>query len=50
MIPEPIGELLDELYERYDTPGFIEDDPISVPHQASRAGRISRSPASSPRR
>ena len=32
MIPEPIRELLDELYERYDTPGFIEDDPISVPH------------------
>ena len=38
MIPEPIRELLDELYERYDTPGFIEDDPISVPHGFTRAG------------
>ena len=36
MIPEPIRELLDELYERYDTPGFIEDDPISVPHGFTR--------------
>ena len=31
-----IRELLDELYERYDTPGFIEDDPISVPHGFTR--------------
>lgn len=25
-------ELLDSLYEKYNTPGFVENDPISVPH------------------
>jgi uncharacterized protein (TIGR02757 family) len=28
-----LKEFLDEKYERYNGPGFIESDPISVPHQ-----------------
>lgn len=28
-----LKELLDTSYERYNTPGFIADDPISIPHQ-----------------
>ncbi len=29
-------ELLEELYERYNRPEFVEDDPISVPHRYTR--------------
>lgn len=29
---EEIRELLDRLYEKYNTPDFIEHDPISIPH------------------
>lgn len=29
---EELRELLDELHDRYNTPDFIEADPISVPH------------------
>lgn len=28
-----LKELLDEAHERYNTPAFIQDDPISIPHQ-----------------
>ncbi|MFI3270012.1 MAG: TIGR02757 family protein [Rikenellaceae bacterium] len=28
----PVGELLEELYERFNQPEFIADDPISIPH------------------
>lgn len=35
-----IRELLERLYDRYDRPEFIPDDPISVPHRyADRADR-----------
>lgn len=27
-----LGQLLDELYTRYNSPAFIEKDPISIPH------------------
>lgn len=33
---EELKELLDALYEKYDTPDFIESDPISVPHLFTR--------------
>ena len=29
---EELRELLDELHDKYNNPGFIEADPISVPH------------------
>lgn len=29
---EELKELLDALYDKYDTAAFIEDDPVSVPH------------------
>ncbi|MFR9619694.1 MAG: TIGR02757 family protein [Rikenellaceae bacterium] len=32
---EDLAELLEELYLRFDTQAFIEDDPISVPHRYS---------------
>ncbi len=28
----PVDELLEELYERFNQPEFIADDPISIPH------------------
>ncbi len=28
-----IKELLDEKYQQYNVPGFIPDDPVSIPHQ-----------------
>lgn len=33
MIDKELYGLLEELYERYNTPDFIEHDPISVPHR-----------------
>ncbi len=33
-------ELLDELFERFNSPSFIEDDPISIPHRYERAEDI----------
>ncbi len=35
-----IKELLDGLHDRYNTPEFIESDPVSVPHMFSAAGDI----------
>lgn len=32
MEKEELKELLDALYEKYDTPDFVENDPVSVPH------------------
>lgn len=32
MTRNDLRELLDHLYEKYNSPDFIEDDPISVPH------------------
>lgn len=31
-----LGNLLEELYERYHNPSFIDSDPVSVPHLFSR--------------
>ena len=31
-----LKEWLDELYDRYDSPDFIENDPIAIPHSFSR--------------
>ncbi len=31
-----VKDLLDELYERYNNPEFVADDPISVPHRYER--------------
>jgi uncharacterized protein (TIGR02757 family) len=28
-----LGELLEQLHDRYNTPAFVADDPISVPHR-----------------
>ncbi len=41
MMTQPeLKELLEELYDRYNRPEFIEDDPISVPHRfTERADR-----------
>lgn len=37
---EALHELLERLYDRYDRPEFIADDPIAVPHRyAGRADR-----------
>ncbi len=33
---EVLKELLDALYDRYDTVDFIADDPVSVPHMFTR--------------
>lgn len=33
---EELRDLLELLYERYDRPEFVADDPISVPHRFSR--------------
>lgn len=33
-----IKELLDELYDKYDSPDFIEADPISIPHAYTSRG------------
>ncbi len=33
---EAVRELLEEAHDRYNRPGFIEDDPVSVPHRYSR--------------
>lgn len=35
MTKPELKELLDELYERYDSVDFIEPDPISIPHSFS---------------
>ena len=35
MSKESIKEILEERYERYCTPDFIPDDPISIPHRFS---------------
>ncbi|HKK59079.1 MAG TPA: TIGR02757 family protein [Salinivirga sp.] len=35
-----IKELLEEKYEQYNRPEFIEDDPIAVPHQFSQQNDI----------
>jgi uncharacterized protein (TIGR02757 family) len=34
--PDELKEFLDEKYELYNTPKFIESDPISVPHNFTR--------------
>ncbi len=31
-----VGELLEELYARFNTPDFIADDPISIPHRYTK--------------
>ncbi len=31
----PVGELLEELYERFNRAEFVTDDPISIPHSYS---------------
>ncbi len=33
---EQVAELLEQLYERYNTPEFVAEDPISVPHRYER--------------
>ena len=33
---EELHQLLDYLWDRYDRPEFIPDDPIAIPHQYSR--------------
>lgn len=33
---EQVAELLEQLYERYNTPNFVAEDPISVPHRYGR--------------
>lgn len=33
---EALGELLERLYDRYDSPDFIGDDPICIPHRFTR--------------
>ena len=33
---EDLKALLDQAYERYNTPDFIKDDPISIPHSFSQ--------------
>ncbi len=35
---EGTKELLDQLYDRYNTPEFVAEDPISVPHRYSSRG------------
>jgi uncharacterized protein (TIGR02757 family) len=35
-----LGQLLEEAYERYHQPAFIEDDPIQVPHLFTEKGDI----------
>lgn len=37
---EDIKEFLEEKYHFYNTPRFIEDDPISIPHQFTKAEDI----------
>ena len=29
---ESLGALLEDAYDRYNTPAFIEEDPVSIPH------------------
>jgi uncharacterized protein (TIGR02757 family) len=31
-----LRDLLEEAYDHYNRPGFIEDDPVSIPHRYSR--------------
>lgn len=38
MRQEDIRELLDRLYDKYNSPDFIGDDPISVPHSFTGRG------------
>lgn len=33
---ETVAELLEQLHDRYNSPDFIEDDPIAVPHRFAR--------------
>lgn len=40
MIPDAIKNLLEEKAVRYNTPGFIDDDPVQVPHRFSRRENI----------
>jgi uncharacterized protein (TIGR02757 family) len=35
MVSDSTRELLERLYDKYDTPDFIADDPISIPHRFS---------------
>lgn len=37
---EELKELLETLHDRYNEPGFVEGDPVSVPHMFSAAGDI----------
>ena len=32
---QPISEILEEYYHKFNTPDFIKDDPISIPHSYS---------------
>ena len=32
---QPINEILEEYYHKFNTPDFIKDDPISIPHRFS---------------
>lgn len=34
--PKDLKSFLDQQYDRYNTPAFIEADPISIPHQFSK--------------
>ncbi len=36
MSHENIRELLDELHDRYNTPDFVADDPVSIPHSFTK--------------
>lgn len=35
-VPEDIRSLLDQAYLEFNAPGFIEDDPVSIPHRFTR--------------
>ncbi len=36
MFDGEIRELLEELHDRYNTPDFVADDPVSIPHRFGR--------------
>ncbi len=33
--PRPFKEWFDELVNKYNVPGFIENDPVTIPHKFS---------------
>ena len=36
MNKKELKDFLDEKYDRYNRPGFIESDPVSIPHQFTK--------------